>query len=202
MRKLFAQVMRTAAFDEARDSTGQRVGIGSHEQMHVIGLDRQFQDFPLMFARHFLHNGFQALCHWANQHLPAALGTPDDVVHHQMDAVWFVLVVHVDSIPHKNSACQATGTVSLRDGAFIPRLKDGGFTRRFCKAIVPIVGDRNLDDMAHRDLLWVAASMHHSTKLRKAYCARLGGISISAMKSPGTRSSQRSPGRRSWPSCM
>jgi hypothetical protein len=37
--------------------------------------------------------------------------------------------------PHNNTAGQATSTVSLRDGASIPRLKDGGFPRLSVKKV-------------------------------------------------------------------
>src|SRR5262249_5059553 len=69
---------------------------------------------------------FQACADRANQHLPAPLGTPDEVVDNQVDGMPFVLILHAYSITVFNSACKS-------EGPFIPWLKTRGFLAHFCK---------------------------------------------------------------------
>ena len=63
--------------------------------------------------------------HRPDEHRAASLGTPDEVVHDQVDIVPFMLVVHVDGIPFFNSGRKP-------EGPFIPR-ETGAFWLHFCK---------------------------------------------------------------------
>jgi hypothetical protein len=67
----------------------------------------------------------QAGANRPNKHLAPPLGTPDDVVHHEVDAVTFACIVYVDSILLFNTARQV-------EGPFIPP-KAGAFWPLFCK---------------------------------------------------------------------
>jgi hypothetical protein len=62
--------------------------------------------------------------HRPHKHLKPPFRTLDEVVHHQMDGVLFMLGVHVDITAFFNSVCKA-------ERPFIPRLKTGGFLAHF-----------------------------------------------------------------------
>jgi hypothetical protein len=129
MWELFAQERRAAPLNAAVDIPWQGIRVSANEQVDVIGLDRQSHDLPPVLCRYLPHELLQAVPHWPNQHPAAPLGTPDDVVHRQVDVVSFVLVVHVDIVSFFNSARKA-------EGPFIRRLKPGAFW--------PILGNRLL----------------------------------------------------------
>src|SRR5215510_3844354 len=114
------------SFHEARDVGWHRVGIGTNKQMHMVRLNRQPNHLPMAFFRNLMENRRQPVMNGAMQDFASPLGTPDDVVDHQVDAVMLVLILHVDAIARSNIACKARGP-------FIPRLKDGGFLAYFCK---------------------------------------------------------------------
>jgi hypothetical protein len=86
----------------------------------MIGLNRQLHHRPVVLRRYVTDDLLQASAYRANEHLAPPLGTPDDVVHHQVDVVPFMGVVHVDSVPFLNTARKA-------ERPFIPRLKLGAF---------------------------------------------------------------------------
>src|SRR5260221_2194138 len=110
----------------------------------MIGLDCQFDNRPLVLRRHLADDLLQAVAYRPNKHLAPPLGTPDDMVHDEMDVVPLMCVVHVDSIPLFNTARTA-------DRPFIPRLKPGTFWPQSCK-----IGDRRVPChlYAARRCLW------------------------------------------------
>ncbi len=124
MRELLTQVVRATAFDESWNVRWPRVGIRAEEQVDMIGLDRQPNDLPVMFSRYLSNDLLQTVMHQADQHRPASLRTPDDVVHDEVYAVLFMCVVQVGMMPQNNTVCKARGP-------FIPRLKTGGFLAHF-----------------------------------------------------------------------
>jgi hypothetical protein len=85
-----------------------------------IGLNSESHDPPVVFSRYLLNDLLQTGTNWSYPHLPAPLGTPDDVVHHQVDVELLVLILHVSTILFFNSVCKS-------EGPFIPRLKPRGF---------------------------------------------------------------------------
>jgi hypothetical protein len=126
MRELYSPVGRAAPLEDAWDVGGQRVGVRAQEQVDMIRLNRQPDDRPVMVSRHLSNDLLQPDTDWSHRHLTAPLGTPVEVVHHQVDTVLFVLVAHADSIVHHNTACKASGPV-------IPWLQPRGFLAHFCK---------------------------------------------------------------------
>ncbi len=92
----------------------------------MVWLNRQPNHLPLMFLSHLMNDGHQPIMNGAVENLAPPLGTPDDMVDHEMNGVVFVLIVHVGSL--------VDIYVSVKGGApFIPRLKDGGFLAPLCK---------------------------------------------------------------------
>src|SRR5258707_5002982 len=106
-------------------SAGTRARVGPDEQMDMIGLNRQLNYHPGVLHRYLTGNLLQASAYRADEHLAPPHGTPDEVVHHQVDVVPFVCVVHVGSIPFFNTARKA-------ERPFIPRLKPGAFWPQSC----------------------------------------------------------------------
>ncbi len=74
--------------------------------MHVIWLNRYLKGLPLMLFTDFMDERFQANRQRTYQNLPTPFRTPNDMIHHQMDAVLFMLVFHVSSIAYINIACK------------------------------------------------------------------------------------------------
>jgi len=86
----------------------------------MVRLNRQPNHLPVALFGYLVDNRRQPVMDGAIQDFAPSLGTPDDVVDHQVHAVMFMLIVHVDSIPYDNTTHKARGP-------FIPRLKDGAF---------------------------------------------------------------------------
>ncbi len=77
-------------------------------------------------SRTGIGHALESVTHWSYHHLPAPLGTPDDVVHHQVDVGLLVLILHVSTILLFNSACTS-------EEPFIPRLTPRAFWPMSCK---------------------------------------------------------------------
>src|SRR5258707_14206362 len=77
-------------------------------------------------SRTGIGHALESVTHWSCHHLPAPLGTPDDVVHHQVDVGLLVLILHVSTILLFNSACTS-------EEPFIPRLTPRAFWPMSCK---------------------------------------------------------------------
>jgi len=68
----------------------------------VIGLDSQRQDGPSTHST-LAVDQFPAACrYWLHQHCLAALGTPDEMIDNQVDAVFVSLILHVEIIACDN----------------------------------------------------------------------------------------------------
>src|SRR5215469_18734916 len=117
--------MRATPLDEPGNVGGQRVGVSPEEEVDMIGLDRQSDDLPFMLSRDLPDDLRQPIPHRPHEHLPAPLGTPDDVVHDEMNAVLLVFILHVAMIPQSNMDRKP-------GGPFIPCLKARGFLALFC----------------------------------------------------------------------
>ncbi len=98
MREFLSQQMRGATLDETGYVGWQGIGVGTNEHMDVIGLNSQLNNFPSVFMSNFMNNLFQAFCYLPLQNLASPLGTPDNVVHDEVDGMLFVRLIHVDSI--------------------------------------------------------------------------------------------------------
>jgi hypothetical protein len=76
----------------------------AHEEMDMIGLNRQLQHSPTLLGTFLLDEGLAVLGDSPTQHRFAALGTPDQVVDDKVDAVFISLIFHVDIVAY-NDAC-------------------------------------------------------------------------------------------------
>jgi hypothetical protein len=75
----------------------------------MIRLNVQPSDFPIVRLGYLPDDVLQPVPHWPHQHLAPPLGTPNEVVNHQMDAVLLMFIVHVDKIPQGNTGHKAAG---------------------------------------------------------------------------------------------
>ena len=98
MWKFLSQQMRGTSFDFACDVCGQGIGIGPQKQMDMIGLYRQGEQLPGVFFDHLLNDLLQSLMNRPNQHLPPSFRAPNKMIDHQVDAMAFMLIFHVDSL--------------------------------------------------------------------------------------------------------
>ncbi len=94
--------MRGTSFDFACDICGQGIGIGPQKQMDLIGLNSQGEQLPGVFFDHLLNDLLQPLRNRPNQHLPPSFWAPNKMIDHQVHAMAFMLVLHVDSLPSIN----------------------------------------------------------------------------------------------------
>jgi hypothetical protein len=77
-----------------------------------------------MFSRYLFDDLLSSIPYWPDEHRAAPLGTPDDVVHHEVYAMLLVLIVHVAIIAFFN-------TERKSEGPFIPWLRPRGFLAHF-----------------------------------------------------------------------
>ena len=114
-RVLLAQMMRRKTF-ALLDYLCRRVGRpDTHEEMDMIGLNRQLQNRPTLLSTLLLDEGLAILGDSATEHGFPSLGTPDQVVDDKVDAVFISLIIHVDIISHNNTIIYTTsGKVRLK----------------------------------------------------------------------------------------
>jgi hypothetical protein len=105
--KLFSQEVGRTTFDPSGSVCGQRVGVGSDEEMDMIRLDGKLNNLPSLFVSYVLDNLFQTLFDRTAQNLSTPLGTPDDVVHDQVNRVLLVLLFPVDTLTDTDTVCQS-----------------------------------------------------------------------------------------------
>src|SRR6266849_197834 len=78
----------------------------------------------------------QAFLDSPNQHLAAALRTPDEMVHHQMDVMPFVLIVHVYGIASSTAECKyPTSPAPNKERLSSPLGKTGAFKPVGCNLV-------------------------------------------------------------------
>jgi len=80
MRKFFPHVMRGTALYQAGNVRRQRVGIGLHEQMHVIWLNCQFDNFPPVFFCHFTDDLRETVTYWPYQYLAPSFRAKEKMI--------------------------------------------------------------------------------------------------------------------------
>jgi hypothetical protein len=98
MRKLFTEKPRRTPFDQPCNVRWSGIGITPKKEVDMIGLESQFQNGPPMLGCYLSDDLFQTISNRSNEDFAPPLGTPDQVVHHEVYVVSFVLIVHVYSI--------------------------------------------------------------------------------------------------------
>jgi len=64
MWEFLPHVMRGTPFDQSRDICGQRVRICPHEEMHMVALDSQLNNLPIMLICNFMDDLLKTTRHW------------------------------------------------------------------------------------------------------------------------------------------
>src|SRR5262245_55337880 len=97
----------------------------------MIWLNCQLDDLPIVPSGNLPNDFFQAIMNRTIQDVSPPFGTPDEVIHHQMYGMVFVLLLHVDKYIANSNECQYLERplcLSPKKGTPIhPRLKAGGF---------------------------------------------------------------------------
>ena len=109
--KLLPQEVRAAPLDEPWDICRHRVRIGTDDQVYMVRLDGTLNDLPAVLVHHRFDDLLLSVPHRAYQHFAPPLRTPDDVLHHQVDVVLLVLIVHGSSVLFVNSARKSEGAI-------------------------------------------------------------------------------------------
>jgi hypothetical protein len=68
--------------------------------MHMVGLESKLNDLPIVLINHLMDDLFESLFDWSHHHLAPTLRAPDNVGHHEMYTVSFMLIIHGDFIPY------------------------------------------------------------------------------------------------------
>ena len=67
------------------------------KQMHIIRLNSQFDELPLLLCNHLRDDLRQPDLHRANQHTPSSLRTKNQMIDKQMHAMSIMLIIHLPS---------------------------------------------------------------------------------------------------------
>jgi hypothetical protein len=102
----------------------------------MVTLYSQLKNFPLMFIGNIMDDLFKPRSHRTSEDLPPSPWAPDNMVHHQMDGMGIVNVVHVYRLPYIDTSVYGIlqkypyAQAPKKVGQFILRFKDGGFPGR------------------------------------------------------------------------
>jgi len=75
----------------------------THEEMDMIGLNRQLHNRPTLLGTLLLDEGLTVLSDSATEHGFPSLGTPDQVVDDKVDTVFIPLIIHVDIVVYNDT---------------------------------------------------------------------------------------------------
>jgi hypothetical protein len=104
--------------------------------MHMVTLNSQVKNLPIMLICNFMDDLLKPTGHRAIEDLPPSPWTPENMVHHQMDGMGIVNIVHVYGLPYIDTLVKRRTQKSPcalapnKVGQFIPRIHDGGFPGR------------------------------------------------------------------------
>ncbi len=88
-------MMRRAPFDQSRDVRGQSVRICPNKEMHMIRLNSQLNNLPIMLTGRFMDDLLKPTSNGTIEYLSPSPWTPDNVVHNQVGCVVIMNVFHV-----------------------------------------------------------------------------------------------------------
>ena len=92
-------MMGGTPFDQSRDSCRQGIWICPNEEMHMVALNCQLNNLPIMLIYHFTDDLLKPIGYWTISYLSSPPWTPNDMVHNQMDCMIIINVLHVYNIP-------------------------------------------------------------------------------------------------------
>lgn len=95
-RILLAEMLRREPLALLDHLCGRVSRPDAYEKMDMIGLNRQRHNRPPTFSTLLFNEGTAVLRNGATQHGFPSLGTPDQMVDDQVDAVFISLIFHVD----------------------------------------------------------------------------------------------------------